>query len=67
MEVRAIVGIAGTDETYPITFEKVPEPGESITLTVEGISSHYYIVDVDPTGFENSAPYLYRVYVKPSN
>lgn len=65
MEVKALVAVAETDETFPITFHSEPSPGEIIPLTVDGVTSDYVIVDVDPTGFANSVPYLYRVYVKP--
>ncbi|GEM_PF-4875356 len=65
MEIKALVGIAHHEETFPITFESEPKPGDILQLTVEGETSDYTIVDVDPTGFENSTPYLYRVYVKP--
>lgn len=64
MDVKALVAVAETDETFPITFPGEPAPGEIIPLTADGVTSDYVIVDVDPTGFDNSVPYLYQVYVK---
>jgi hypothetical protein len=65
MDVKAIVAVADSDETFPISFIIEPKLGDILPLTVAGETREYVIVDIDTTGFENSVPYLYRIYVKP--
>ncbi|RAH34037.1 hypothetical protein DOT37_07360 [Pantoea agglomerans] len=65
MEVRALVAIAGTKQTYPITLESEPKIGDPITLHVDKSDRDFVVVEVNSTGFSNAAPYLYGVYVKP--
>lgn len=65
MEVRALVAIADTELDYPITLKSEPKVGDTITLHVDKSDRDFVVVEVNPTGFSNSAPYLYGVYVKP--
>jgi len=65
MTVRATVAVAETEHSFPMVFDNEPQPGDVVTLTVEGLPGTYVVVDVDPTGFAGNPPYLYGVYVKP--
>lgn len=65
MTVRAIVAVAETEHSYPMELDEEPKPGDVIVLTVDDVAGEYVVVDVDPTGFSDRAPYLYGVYVKP--
>lgn len=65
MTVKAIVAVSETEHTYPMQFDTEPKPGDLIKLTVDNVEGDYVVIDVDPTGFSDSAPYLYGVYVKP--
>lgn len=67
MTVNAMVAIAETEHTFPIQFDSEPQIGEELTLTVDEVPRKYVVVDVDPTGFSNSAPYLFGVYVRPKS
>lgn len=65
MTVNAMVAVAETDQAFPMQFHTEPQIGDVITLTVGESTSEYIVLEVDPTGFSNDAPYLYGVYVKP--
>lgn len=67
MTVNAIVAIAETEDTFPIQFDAEPQIGDEVTLIVDNVSCLYIVIEVDPTGFSNSAPYLLGVYVRPKN
>ncbi|MDV5140813.1 hypothetical protein [Chimaeribacter arupi] len=67
MSVKALVAIAETEKTYPFTFDKEPQVGDSLTLYVDEEDREFVVTDVMPTGFVNSPPYLYGVCVRPKN
>ncbi len=65
MTVNAMVAVAETDHAFPMQFDAEPQIGDVVTLTIGEVTSEYLVVEIDPTGFSNDAPYLYGVYVKP--
>jgi len=65
MSVKAMIAIADTKQTYPLTLDDEPKFGDVIKLHVEDAEREFVVVEVDPTGFTSNAPYLYGVYVKP--
>ena len=65
MEIRALVAIADTEQDYPITLKSEPKIGDTITLYIDEADREFIVVEVNPTGFSNEAPYLYGVHVKP--
>lgn len=65
MNVEALVAITETENYYPITFHNEPKLGDTVTLHVDGKDGEYEIIDILPTGFSGSPPYLYGVCVKP--
>lgn len=67
MEIRALVAIAGSEQTCTITLEYEPKFGDMITLHVDEIDKEFYVVEVNPTGFINASPYLYGLHVEPKN
>lgn len=65
MMIKALVAVAETDFTYPVSFITEPKPGQVIPLNVDGVDGEFVAVEVEPVGFDGSSPYMYTVYVKP--
>ena len=63
--IKALVAVAETEHSYPVSFENKPKSGQIIPLNVDGVDGEYVVIDVESVGFDRSEPYMYTVYVKP--
>ncbi|MGK6325727.1 hypothetical protein ACMGEE_01315 [Erwinia sp. DT-104] len=65
MSVQVLVAVAEIEETLPMTLDNEPQIGEILILNVNGEEEEFEVTDLSPTGFVNSVPYLFGVYVRP--